>query len=124
MKVIDPGHIYELDILDGYLVRGGGHLRFIRWPDYPHNQQSPHPGTTSQEVIRALIDRVQYLDQKQPSRHNVTVVDSLRIALLALEMQACEQRGRHGKRLISVPEEIELAPTCKVCGHIQCAEHS
>ena len=115
MKVIDPGHFYELDGFDGgrQLV-----LRFMKriGDGYPHNVGPPYPGTNCQEVIRALIDRVKYLHMQIPHPQNVVILDSLRGALTAFEERAAERHGR--ELLFSNP--IEDEPSCQVCGHIRC----
>ena len=62
MKVIDPGHKYELAHLDG-----NGHevLTFVKreGDGYPGNIDH-HAGTNLQEVFRAALDRVKYLDNQ------------------------------------------------------------
>lgn len=115
MKVVDPGHIYELDKLDSYeKVR----LVFVKrvGKTYPGNE-NVHPGTNMQEVIRALIDRCQYVDGQIESIHTKQVVVLLREALTRLETRAAE---RHGRVFNSQTHAIELLPTCKKCGHIGC----
>lgn len=56
MKVIDPGHVYDLRSLDGEQLN---RLVFVKreGPSYPGNV-GHYPGTTMQEVLRALIDRL------------------------------------------------------------------
>lgn len=54
---------------------------------YPGNV-GHHAGTTAQEVLRALVDRVQYVDSQIPDSNNVVVLASLRKALWHLEARA------------------------------------
>lgn len=63
MKVIDPGHVYELAHLDGQHVE---RLVFVKreGDGYPGNF-GHHEGTNLQEVLRALIDRVEYLNRHE-----------------------------------------------------------
>lgn len=115
MKVIDPGHEYELDSYDG-----GEPVRLVfvkrEGEGYPFNV-GHHPGTNCQEVIRALIDRVQYLQRQIPCDENPVVVNRLRDALWQFEQRAAE---RHGRLLPSFEAAIEKQPTCAGCGHIGC----
>jgi hypothetical protein len=115
MKTIDPGHFYELDSYDGgrQLV-----LRFMKriGDGYPHNVGPPYPGTNCQEVIRALIDRVKYLNMQTPHAQNEVILEGLRSALTAFEVRAAE---RHGRELL-IEQPIEHMPSCEVCGHVDC----
>ena len=115
MKVIDPGHFYELNGFDGgrQLV-----LRFMKrvGEGYPHNTEPPYPGTNCQEVIRALIDRVKYLNMQIPHPQNDVILEGLRAALTAFEVRAAERHGREFKAM----EMIENEPSCLACGHIGC----
>lgn len=131
MKVIDPGHEYELDVYDtdrvndpsavAYIV--DARLRFVKreGPGYPFNV-GHHAGTNCQEVIRVLIDRVQYLQKQIPCDENVVVITKLREALWQFEQRAAE---RHGRSLsFAAGQKIETLPTCKGCGHVGCeGEH-
>lgn len=125
MKVIDPGHEYELDWLDGKppIERSGGvedgnRLIFVKRSGngYPGNV-GYHPGTNIQEVLRALIERVKYLDGQIHDERNGAVLANLRGALYLLEDRAAE---RHGRRLTVQARNIEHQPTCNLCGHIEC----
>lgn len=122
MKAHDPGHVYELDNLDDphgkfpkvvlcFVKREGA--------GYPGNV-GHHPGTNIQEVLRALIDRVHYLDSQDPDKANLMVVDDLRHALRALELRAAR---RHNRKPPTFEIEIEKQPVCDGCGHIGCETH-
>jgi hypothetical protein len=118
MRAIDPGHVYELDCLDGgnpqtviFVKREGA--------GYPFNI-GHHAGTNCQEVLRALIDRAKYLQRQIPCPETELALDHLRSALRLFEERAAL---RHGRELPNIPVEIESVPTCKTCGHIGCAGH-
>lgn len=119
MKVHDPGHIYELENLDD---TGGKFpkvvLCFVKreGEGYPGNV-GHHPGTNLQEVLRALIDRVEYLNSQIYDDSNLLVVNDLRNALWNLESRAAL---RHGRTLDIGIREIESHPVCTKCGHIGC----
>lgn len=117
MKVIDPGHEYELTMLDlpeGFVET----LMFVKreGPGYPGNV-GHHPGTNIQEVLRALIDRVKYLNNQITDARNGRVISHLRNAMWLLEDRAAE---RHGRTLDVHMREIEKLPTCTKCGHVSC----
>ena len=96
MRVIDPGHEYMLECLDGndYV-----HLKFVKreGDGYPGNVGS-HSGTNIQEVLRALIDRVKYLDNQIPCENNKWILSHLRKSLQELEDRAALRHGREQNR--------------------------
>lgn len=116
MERIDEGHDYLLASFDGNWPQ---RLTFMKreGEGYPFNVGS-HPGTNCQEVLRALIDRVKYLDRQIQCAANVSIIDHLRLALRDFELRAAH---RHGRTLpLFELSEIELQPTCAGCGHIGC----
>lgn len=125
MKVLEPGHAYQLDVLDKAVGAGNDRgivgLRFVKriGPGYPGNEAPPHSGTNCQEVVRALIDRVKYLDGQQPAPENPRIINHLREVLWLFERRAAR---RHGRKLMKQPKgagpiPIEAWPTCRECGH-------
>lgn len=117
MKVVDPGHLYELATLDG--DSPPLFLTFVKrkGEGYPGNVGS-HPGTTTQEVLRALIERTEYVDNQIPDHANVALLDCLRDAIWHLEERAARRHGRPFN-VVSQPG-IENLPTCGKCHHIGC----
>lgn len=119
MEVIDPGHVYTLRCLDDQGLEPALMLRFVKreGPGYPGNV-GHHGGTTTQEVLRALIDRTKYVDNQIHDDRNDELLFHLRSGIFALEMRAA---ARHG-RVLFVHDigNIEDAPYCEKCGHIGC----
>lgn len=118
MRILDAGHRYELDSLDGEIRQT---LTFVKrvGDKFPFNVDG-HAGTNCQEVLRALIDRAEYLNRQDPCADTEAIVGNLRSALLLFELRAARRHDRHlslesTSRLIS-------GPTCKVCGHLGCTE--
>lgn len=72
MKVLDQGHKYQLDTLDG---KEPEILTFVKreGDKYPGNVGS-YSGTTTQEVLRVLIDRTKYVDKQIPARENGLII--------------------------------------------------
>lgn len=121
MKVIDPGHMYELDNLDAGPANPTSRLKFVKreGDKYPGNV-GHYAGTNIQEVLRALIDRVKYLDGQEPCMENSEIIFYLRESIARLEERAAK---RHGRTLAMRPcglFPIEVMPTCPKCGHIEC----
>lgn len=118
MTVIDPGHRYALARLDDL---GDQELVFVKreGPGYPGNV-GQYAGTNLQEVLRACIDRVKYLEGQIPHMTNQLVLAHLRDAIQWLELRAAQ---RHDRVPPVFTAETELMPTCKRCGHIGCEEH-
>lgn len=121
MRIIDPGHQYALDHLDGNLEEL---LTFVKreGSGYPGNQGS-HPGTNIQEVLRALIDRMKYLQSQIPCDNNLEVINHLRECIRLLEQRAAERHGRNTDALdyrARIGRTIETLPTCAKCGHVLC----
>ena len=123
MKVLDPGHRYLLAHLDG---DAEAPLVFVKrvGEKYPGNADA-YAGTTTQEVLRALIERSKFVDAQEPSTWNAEVLGLLRRALWVLEYRAALKRGE-ADRFFDVisAAEIESLPTCTTCGHVACGVHA
>lgn len=120
MKVVDPGHVYLLDALDGDAVQT---LVFVKreGAKYPGNV-GHHSGTTLQEVIRALIERCRYVNNQIPCPETEAVASLLVTALFLLESRAARRHGR----AFDVPLETIVAgqKRCAACGHVGCEGHN
>jgi hypothetical protein len=128
VKVIDPGHLYHLEQLDddGSSSQPTA-LVFVKreGAGYPWNV-GHHPGTNLQEVLRALISRVKYLEGQESHPNNTIIIFALRHAIWLLEQRAAERHGRpftlEAAGILRIEDSsIEEAPTCPSCGHIGCA---
>jgi hypothetical protein len=94
MRAVNPGHGYELDSFEGNSKQ---FLRFIH-----REKQSPDPadfvtvenGTTNEEVLAMLIDRLQYLQAKAPCRENAIVITKLEEALMWLNKRTADRKAR------------------------------
>lgn len=121
VKVIDPGHKYLLNSLDG------GEpilLTFVKRDNPPENYPGNighYPGTQLQEVLRALIERGEYVQNQQPCPETAKFVDLMRQGLYELETRV--RHRRHQPELRVSLDQIEKEPTCSICGHIMCLEH-
>lgn len=91
MRVIERGHIYEPvnreEFPNSNAMADGQRLIFInKEPGREHN------GTTTQEVIRILIDRTRHCANCMPHPNNERIVYHLRMALILHEARALERK--------------------------------
>lgn len=114
MKIITLGHKYELDHFENFGLPSCAveTLQFIeKVPVKIDNAAAPdagpaglvtvNDGTTNEEVLRVLIDRMNYLQGKFPCRENAIVITKLEEALLWLNHRTAQRqaRGVEGKQI-------------------------
>ena|SRR5208283_77509 len=97
MKIIEPGHVYQLHTLDGIGVQ---HLTFVN-----REPGSEHEGTQTQEVLRALIDRTMHCDNCLRWEGNDKIIHHLRMALALHEARAIERKAEKG---YYAPERLKV----------------
>ena len=121
MKVIDPGHSYELDSYDGgepiridFMKREG--------EGYPGNI-GHHSGTNLQELFRVAIDRDKYLNNQVHDGNNDVIICKCREILWLLEERAARRHNIDQFDFRPDLDEMESIPYCTVCGHIVCRGH-
>lgn len=92
MQIVDHGHEYLLDSLDG---NQENKLIFVKreGSKYPGNIGS-HPGTTMQEVLRVLIDRACYVNNQIYSGQTALAIEHMKLALYQLEIRAANRHNR------------------------------
>lgn len=104
MKVIIPGHKYELANFENPAAPGQT-LQFIEKEPVPFGigdaLRTVHDGTTNEEVLQMLIDRYQFLHDKFPSEETACSISHLKSALYAQQSRTYDrqQRGVEGKHL-------------------------
>jgi len=99
MKVTTIGHKYELDSFEGSPPQP---LQFIEKRESPvagEGLETVNDGTTNEEVLEVLIDRVKYLNGKFPCRENAIVITKLEESLMWLNKRTADRktRGVEGK---------------------------
>lgn len=96
MKVIEKGHIYEPAIraASGAAHQGEGEGQRITFVNKQPDQE--HSGTTTQEVIRVLLDRTRHCANCMPHRNNEQIIYHLRMALVLHEARALERKVEKG----------------------------
>ena len=95
MRVIDPGHRYTLNHIDG---NGKEYLTFIKRSGKYIKHSNEYPGTNVQEVLRVLIDRTKYLDDQLECEESKDILYYLRQSLFIYEARAYRRKMQKRNR--------------------------
>lgn len=103
MKVTIPGHTYELANFENK-TETGQTLQFIhKEPTHEGSTElkTISDGTTNEEVLECLIDRMNFLNSKFPCRENAIAITNLDQALMWLNKRTSDRMKRsvEGKQL-------------------------
>lgn len=103
MKTLTPGHKYELANFEAK-EQPGQFVQFIEKvpdPDRLGQMITVHDGTTNEELLAVLIDRLNHLQAKFPCRENAIALTHMETALLWLDKRTADRkaRGVEGKAL-------------------------
>lgn len=103
MRILTPEHKYELDNFENK-TKPGQVLQFIeKVPVAPGSTElrTVSDGTTNEEVIAVLLDRLNGLQGKFPCRENAVAITHLETSLLWLNHRTAnrQKRGVEGKQL-------------------------
>jgi len=105
MKVLKEAHLYELDSKEGtnpqrlqFIEKG-----IISAPDEDSNKSLLSPvtfqtikdGTTNEEVLRVLIDRLQMLNAKLPCREDSIAITKAEECLMWLEKRTTNRMAQN-----------------------------
>lgn len=102
MKVLTQGHKYELANFEN--KEASQVIQFIeKSPDItePTKLNTINDGTTNEELLTVLIDRLQYLNSKFPCRENSIVITKLEESLMWLNKRTADRvkRNVEGKQI-------------------------
>jgi hypothetical protein len=102
MKVLTEGHKYELASFE-QPETAHQKIQFIEKTQIEGTTdlKTLNNGTTNEEVLEALIDRMMYLQNKFPCRENSIVITNLQESLMWLEKRTSDRKKRNveGKQL-------------------------
>ena len=106
MKVLTEGHRYELENFENKEV-AGQIIQFIeKVPSGNVGQESTvlktvNDGTTNEEMLEVLINRMNSLQSKFPCRENAIVITKLEESLMWLNKRTADRqkRGVEGKQV-------------------------
>lgn len=102
MQVLVPGHTYELaNFEDQDTAQVIGFIHKEPLADKPGELVTISDGTTNEEVLEMLIDRMKYLQSKFACRENAITITKLEEALMWLEKRTADRKKRQveGKQL-------------------------
>lgn len=108
MNILTEGHKYELDHFEAYGLPGlpVQTLQFIekvpvQLDSNTTELRTVNDGTTNEEVLRVLIDRMNYLQKKFPCRENAIVITKLEESLMWLNKRTEDRKARNveGKQI-------------------------
>lgn len=96
-----PGHTYEVCNFENKEEKGQIFQFIHKEPNENNELITISDGTTNEDVLEVLIDRMNYLNNKFPCRENSIVLTHLEIALLWLEKRTNDRikRNVEGKHL-------------------------
>lgn len=103
MKILNQGHRYALDFFEPSDMPEQ-EIQFIQKIHVEPNSTelfTINNGTTNEEVLAMLIDRMNYLQSKFPCRENAIAITHIETALLWLNHRTANRkaRGVEGKQL-------------------------
>jgi hypothetical protein len=101
MKRLTVGHKYTLDHFESDGVET---LQFVEKEPVSEGStelRTVNDGTTNEEVLAVLIDRIRYLQNRFPCRENALAITKLEEALMWLEIRTSDRksRGVEGKQI-------------------------
>ena len=97
MNVLTEGHKYELDNFEGDEKQV---LQFIEKEPIEEGStelKTVNDGTTNEEVLDMLINRLDYLYIKVPSEETMNAITNCKIALAELEKRTTKRKAREIK---------------------------
>jgi hypothetical protein len=94
LQVLEKGHIYQPQVRTpaGEKVEVDNKLVFVN-----KQKGQEHDGTTTQEVIRVLLDRTRHCANCMPHPNNERIIYHLRMALVLHEARALERKTEKGE---------------------------
>lgn len=103
MKNLVEGHLYELENFENKKAKGQ-HLQFIQKEPVADGNGTlitVADGTTNEDVLEMLIDRMKYLQAKFPCKENACCITHLEEGLMWLEKRTRDRvkRNVEGKHI-------------------------
>lgn len=95
MQVITTGHKYELASFEGGPAQALQFIEKVPTTEGSKELRTVNDGTTNEEVLKVLIDRLQYLNGKFPCRENAIVITKLEESLMWLNKRTADRQARN-----------------------------
>lgn len=95
MKVLTPGHWYRVDGFEDP-EKGAQDIHFIHKEPVEGSDElvTVSDGTTNEELLEVLINRMGFLQSKFPCRENAIVLRNLEESLMWLEKRTKDRKAR------------------------------
>jgi hypothetical protein len=94
MKILTPSHRYELENFE-HPDQPGQVIQFIEKAYAGYGpMKTVNDGTTNEEVLRVLINRLRGLGEKLPGRENSIAITKCEEALMWLEKRTADRKSR------------------------------
>lgn len=96
MKVITAGHKYELKNFENKEAPGQT-IQFIEKvsaPENPTQLTTVNDGTTNEEVLEVILDRLNHLNSKFPCRENALAITNIEQGLMWLNRRTANRVSR------------------------------
>lgn len=94
MKVLTPGHRYELESFEGSAPQVIQFIEKRRKEEGSPELVTVNDGTTNEEVLKVLIDRMEGMNAKLPNDFTRLAITNLKLALAQLEARTAERKAR------------------------------
>lgn len=94
MKVIDPGHEYKLQNFENESYQTLIFVKKEPVSDGSQELKTTIVGTTNEEILSALIDRLHFLNGEFPCRENSVAITKLDEALMWLNKRTADRMVR------------------------------
>lgn len=95
MKVLKKGHKYQLSGFEN--AKNTQEIQFIEKTPIEGTTEliTVNDGTTNEELLEVLIDRMNYLQSSFPCRENAIVITKLQESLMWLEKRTADRKNRN-----------------------------
>lgn len=103
IEVLDPGHKYRITNLE---ADGTQTWRFIKRSSKMIRHDREYAGSNTQDVIRMLIDRTEYLNDVGPSEESQNAITWLRMALYEYEARAWRRKKQKLNKMQRAQAEV------------------
>ena len=95
MQIITTGHKYVLPSFEGGIEQVLQFIEKVPAAEGSKDLRTVNDGTTNEEVLKVLIDRLQYLNGKFPCRENAIAITKLEESLMWLNKRTSDRITRN-----------------------------
>lgn len=101
MKVLTEGHKYELASFEGGAPQTLQFIEKVPVAEGSTELKTVNDGTTNEEVLTVILDRLNVLNKKFPCRENALAITQIEQGLMWLNRRTelRKQRGVEGKQI-------------------------